>query len=104
MASDSTKFDAAKAKAWKMEVDAEFRLVKQLLAKVTEECTSDPIGDDPILIGIENAGKEIDNKWNQLKNAFDTIQEKIGGSFDKWERTINESVDRVEKFKNSFHL
>ena len=57
MATDRTEFDAQRAKAWKMEVDAEFAAVKVLLKKVTEECTKDPIGDDTILKAVDSAGQ-----------------------------------------------
>ena len=36
MATDRTEFDAQRAKAWKMEVDAEFAAVKVLLKKAEE--------------------------------------------------------------------
>ena len=104
MATDRTEFDAQRAKAWKMEVDAEFAAVKVLLKKVTEECTKDPIGDDTILKAVDSAGQYLNEKWTELGDAYDKIQEKLGESFDGFEKAIDKGVEIVEEMKKKIRL
>ena len=104
MSTDWTEFDAQRAKAWKAEVDAEFADVKVLLKQVTEECTKDPIGDDTILKAVDSAGQYLNEKWTELGDAYDKIQEKLGKSFNEFEKAIDKGVEIVEEMKKKIRL
>jgi len=104
MASDRTEFDALRAKMWKAEVDSEFAAVKDLLRKVNEECSKDPVGDDTIMKAIEVANYKLNEQWTQLGNVYDKVQEKLGESFSGFEKAINEGVRLVEEMKSKIRL
>lgn len=89
-------FDAEKAAAWKMEVDAEFDSVDRLLQQVHQSLTSVPGEGDTWMEAMDKIGKVENDAWQQMKSDFKQVSKLLGEIFDSNKKFISEGVQKLQ--------
>ena len=93
-------FNVDRAKIWKAEVENELHAVSSVLRSVNELCSSDPIEGDPILEGMMDVNKVLQEKWNELNQGFESVIEGLDNIIDNVLKMLEESLDKINIFKD----
>ncbi len=101
---DQTKINIEDAKALRVEMETEFAEVEQILRKVHEECSGDPVEDDDVLKAIQEAGNQLEENWGKLedvcKDAINAFEKSINALEDWVKKQVEAVGDFVSKITN----
>ena len=95
---DQTKINIEDAKALRIEMEMEFAEVEQILRKVHEECSGDPIEDDDVLKAIKAAGDQLEETWGRLEDVCKEAVSAFEKSINALEDWVKKQVESVENF------
>ena len=101
---DQTNINLEDAKALRVEMEMEFAEVEQILRKVHEECSGDPVEDDDVLKAIQEAGHQLEETWGKLedvcKEAINVFEKSINALEDWVKKQVEAVGDFVSKITN----
>ena len=84
----------------KLDIENEFVLVDQLLRQVSEFCCSDPVGDDPIMLAIDEIGKTMQEKFEDMKKVFDQTMDAFGEVINQMAKWLQKRLDELNEYKS----
>lgn len=88
--------DEAKARAWINDVNSEIIQVESILANVGNEITNVIDDDDPIMVGIEKYGKEMQDVSGTMVKEFKSAMNNVEDAVNKLVEGIRKIVDEVK--------
>ena len=91
------------AKALRVEIEMEFAEVKQILTKVHEACSADPVEDDDNLKAIADAGQKLEETWGQLEDVFKEAMDQLEEGIRILANWLKERKEDVERFVSKIH-
>lgn len=84
----------------KLDIENEFALVDQLLRQVSEFCCSGPVGDDPIMQAIDEIGKTMNEKFEDMKKVFDQAMDAFGEVINQMAKWLQKRLDELNEYKS----
>lgn len=88
------------ARQLKIDIENEFAQVDQLLNQVADCCSADPAEDDTIMQKIDEVGKFMDEKYKEMKKAFDKAMDALGDIINEMGKWIQKRMEELEEYKS----
>ena len=95
---EDTRFEQAKAEAWTIEVEGELQAVEKLLARVAEECATQPYEDDTIMIMLHKSGEALGSAWKEIIGQFNSAVVGMRDMTTMLSSGVQKSADAIESY------